>query len=184
MKKTVFIVGIDPSVKEMFLSQGWAVTTSPLEADFLCFTGGADVSPHLYGEVNRGKSFCDERRDIREVSIYKAFVGDRGMLGICRGGQFLNVMAGGKLRQHIEGHHGYNLVTHIKDGKVVIHEDHHQEIIPTPVGDEFLVAKDGVVEGVYYNSTKALCFQPHPEWGHHITKELFFKEISTRYELT
>ena len=181
MTRTVFVVGGDPSVRIMFHSNAWRSVDDPQLADFICFTGGADVSPHLYGEKNEGLSHCDPKRDDREVAIYHAFF-EKPKIGICRGGQFLNVMSGGKMKQHHPGHMmGQQRVRTIGPHSkfFTAHEDHHQVILPTTEGFVFLRAVvDDVVEGVYYPHTKSFCFQPHPEWGHKETKDLFFSFLN------
>lgn len=51
------------------------------------------------------------------------------MVGICRGAQFLNVMAGGKMIQHVEGHaiHGTHeiVVTDVYGGVKLIKSPLH-----------------------------------------------------------
>lgn len=190
--KTVYVVGIDFSVKKMFESEGWNVLmgTPPYNqgnVDLVCFTGGADVSPYLYGGENISSS-CDPIRDEFEVSVYEDCKDMLPMVGICRGGQFLNVMNGGKMKQHIDGHSsGYYTIQSApdEDGNRVsftTHEDHHQGMIlandwwdspniPYPV---YWDARDDNLEVVFYPGTESLCFQAHPEWGHAETKELFF----------
>lgn len=96
------------------------------EADFVVFTGGADINPALYGEEAHGSVYFNKARDASELAAYKAATGlGKAFLGICRGAQFLNVMAGGKLYQDI-GHPGYHeLVT--EDGqRFMSNSVHHQ----------------------------------------------------------
>jgi len=71
------------------------------------FTGGEDVSPPLYGGVNDRLSVTSSRRDDLEKKIF-LYCKKNGikMIGICRGIQFLNVMSGGKMCQHVESHAG------------------------------------------------------------------------------
>src|SRR5690606_36449796 len=99
--------------------------------DLICFTGGADVSAELYGEENT-YSFCDPERDEEERIIYDmALAHGIPMVGICRGGQFLNVMNGGKMIQHIEGHSGdreIQTLGSVDEPVFIIREDHHQGI--------------------------------------------------------
>ena len=184
--KSVFVVGLDSSVDQMFKAEGWDLVKDPNFADFICFTGGSDVSPELYGETNNGLSFVNKARDAREMNIYNQFKGHVGFLGICRGGQFLNVMNGGKLRQHIDPdtHHGIRdcrTVTRARTRfteRIQTQQDHHQAILPTNKARTFLVDDtDGVVEGCWYEATKSFCFQPHPEWGHEPTRKVFFAWI-------
>lgn len=73
------------------------------DVDLLLFTGGEDVDPSHYDE-NKGKyTFSNINRDQLEISLYNKYI-YLPKLGICRGAQFLTVMSGGKLIQHVEGH--------------------------------------------------------------------------------
>lgn len=198
--KTVYVVGGDVAVESMFSMAGWITystfTPEALEAlgreqagqvlkytDLVCFTGGADVMPQLYGEKNEGLSYCNPARDLFEESVYKQFVNRVPMVGICRGGQFLNVMNGGKLIQHL-GKTVHGDVLARRQLRVDMYEnhtvrvDHHQGIVPTSDADDtllYLPEMSGLTYACYYSKTKCLCFQPHPEWGHEPTKELFFQ---------
>jgi len=71
------------------------------------FTGGEDVSPSLYGGIDDRLSVASPRRDELEKKIF-SYCKKNGirMMGICRGIQFLNVMSGGKMYQHVESHVG------------------------------------------------------------------------------
>ena len=48
----VYVEGVDQSIDDMFISRGWEIVNSVREADLVCFEGGADVDPYLYGERN------------------------------------------------------------------------------------------------------------------------------------
>src|SRR5687768_16963203 len=104
---TVLTIGEDSLVNEMFMNKGWLVWDTdfnyPTNLDLICFTGGEDVTPSLYGEVKHPLTYNNPERDKHEVEYFNQFIGIP-KVGICRGGQFLNVMSGGKLHQHILGH--------------------------------------------------------------------------------
>lgn len=185
----VFLSTNDYAVSKMFAAYGYGLVDRIEYADLVIFNGGADVDPSLYGEEST-HSHTDPEHDKADLAAWEASEG-KYRVGICRGGQFLNVMNGGKLRQHIDGHSmGFQECYAVgptgdpvpgPDGgllKYSLHEDHHQEILPTPIGRVFLSAlKDNVCEGVYYQKTKSFCFQPHPEWGHEETKKVFFRYL-------
>lgn len=83
-----------------------AFMLNPYQFKLIQFTGGADISPSLYGDTSP-KHMCSSNntRDIQEVKLFnKAKQTGAKMMGICRGLQFLNVMAGGKMMHHITGH--------------------------------------------------------------------------------
>lgn len=197
MTKCVYVVGGDPAVVKMFKDAGWVTFTHPGTTggtqvfDLICFTGGEDVSPHLYGEENIA-SYCNEARDSFEQEIYEEFVGKVPMVGICRGGQFLNVCNGGKLIQHlgetISGDVDVGISWSIEEFEILkLRVDHHQGIIPNPDkiwhGNMSPIDKQkrgwpmGFQYSVFYPDTKCWCFQPHPEWGHEPTRQLFFELI-------
>lgn len=181
----VLVVGGDRSVCEMFQEAKHTVTH--LDPDVICFTGGADLTPAMYKQKNEGLSICDHKRDIYEMDVYRAQFRrhpDVLFVGICRGGQFLNVMNGGSMKQHIEGHSAgvHNVLI---GGKLhLLHEDHHQGMVPTEFADVIGVdARDSNPEILWYSEARALCFQAHPEWGHEPTRRLFMDMVEERYEV-
>src|SRR3546814_10813812 len=100
----VFIVGGGAQYKAMFAKRGWEIVSDVWQADLVQFTGGADVTPALYGEKNTN-SGNSPARDIEEAGYFAiARRMHKPMAGSCRGGQFLNVMCGGSMLQHVEGH--------------------------------------------------------------------------------
>lgn len=74
-----------------------------LSCEGLLLVGGVDVDPALYGAKRHFKT--DEPsplRDSVELELARQFVADkRPVLGVCRGGQLLNVAFGGTLHQHV-----------------------------------------------------------------------------------
>jgi len=118
--------GVTHDMQE-FLREPW---------NFKCvmFTGGEDVSPELYDDFSP-KDICQnsEVRDKIEVHAFKVCKKyDIPMTGICRGSQFLNVMAGGKLIHHLDNHAGRNhlMSIHIQKDPILVNSLHHQAIIP------------------------------------------------------
>ena len=75
--------------------------------DGLLLSGGADVNPSLYGQVAEGARGIETGRDALERAAWDAAEARSvPVLGICRGLQAMNVFAGGRLRQHVDGHAG------------------------------------------------------------------------------
>jgi putative glutamine amidotransferase len=74
----------------------------------LVLTGGGDVDPSLYGAEPNAltKHVVRDRDELEWELIAEAERKDLPILGICRGLQMLNVMRGGTLHQHVEGHKG------------------------------------------------------------------------------
>jgi putative glutamine amidotransferase len=74
-------------------------------ASIMLFCGGEDVTTYLYGERPEGDWYFNAARDMNEVRAYMlAMYTELPVIGICRGSQFLRVMAGGSLVQDVRGH--------------------------------------------------------------------------------
>jgi putative glutamine amidotransferase len=71
--------------------------------DGLMLTGGADVDPGSYGATPDPRTGAtDPARDRFELALaYGAMERNLPLLGICRGGQMVNVACGGTLIQHL-----------------------------------------------------------------------------------
>lgn len=156
------------------------------DADLILFTGGEDVSPKMYGHKKHATTYNNIGRDLHETVIAEYAV-DNGIpaVGICRGGQFLNVFCGGTMYQHIEtGNHAIG-GTHPVLFEGVEYEcssTHHQMMIAGEKGEVIGIApffsectrwSDHVwrtdmvpygTEVVLYEEENVLCFQPHPEF--------------------
>ena len=78
---------------------------APAALDGLLFSGGVDVDPRHFGQPPHPSIEVDEERDQFELPLARrALEAGLPVLGICRGMQLLNVVAGGSLIQHLEGH--------------------------------------------------------------------------------
>lgn len=177
----VFVENQEKEYEEMFIDQGWTTTANPYSADVICFVGGADVSPSMYMEENTFSSSYAPL-DCASVGLWAQTRNPNVLhVGICRGGQFLNVMEGGRMKQHINGHGLGGTHPLEYNGKVYnVTSTHHQEMIPN--NTEPFCAEDGVIEAVVYPSS--FCFQPHPEYeGADETRELFFQMLEDYYGL-
>lgn len=151
------------------------------DKEVLVFTGGSDVSPYLYGEEPHASTITNSERDLEEVKIFKE---NKNVLkiGICRGSQFLTVMSGGKLFQHINNHQGIHEIETSSGEKYMMPSTHHQMMDPseakhnliawTPNRSSFYEGSDNQKlkplevdpEIVYYPETNSLCIQGHPEY--------------------
>lgn len=163
---------------QMFKDEGWEVVSCVEDADLVCFKGGPDVSPELYGEQNT-RSTVDVRRDFQSLNLYiQALNMGIPCAGICRGAQFLNVMNGGKMVQHIDDHAitGTHLV--VLDGGTGFQatSTHHQMMVPSEISEVTLsgYAPFEVAEVLVYEND--LCFQPHPEFDNGVEcRKVFFE---------
>lgn len=101
----IWVVGGGMDYIKLFYDLGCDGAKNLDDADVVLFTGGADVTPDLYNEPCMPKTNFDRLRDQKEQAIYEAAKTlEIPMVGICRGGQFLNVMNGGSMFQHVTGH--------------------------------------------------------------------------------
>ena len=79
----------------------------PKGIDGICFSGGGDIAPERYGEVdseNVCESIVPERDTLELDAARRALDADLPILGICRGFQVLNVALGGTLAMDVKGH--------------------------------------------------------------------------------
>lgn len=203
----VFIVDNDTLIEQMFIRNGWTTTSRFEDAEYVQFTGGADVDPMLYGEPKHPRTYSSPDRDSYESHLFHQAVDEgKKLLGICRGGQFLNVMSGGSMYQDVNNHaingtHPAHIdvpLLNYKEGDVVeVTSTHHQMMRPGASADILLTAKlatrfeDGWmndhtdfegeedIEVLFYHTTNALCFQPHPEYvdEDHECQVLYFNLI-------
>lgn len=159
--------------------------------DGILLTGGNDIDPLLYGELDRGK--CGKiipERDQQDIAIVRYIVQhtSKPMLCICRGIQVLNVAMNGSLYQdlesdgpfyqHMKKNYPMNAVTHsvtieqdsllykiLGKSSLGVNSFHHQSI--KSVGDGLRVtakSEDGVIEAVELDSGEfVLGLQWHPE---------------------
>lgn len=199
----VYVVGSCSGVSRMFQQAGWELADNYTQADLVQFTGGSDVSPHLYGEKNVA-SYTSPTRDKEEEAIFRAVLGmGIPMSGICRGGQFLNVMCGGRLWQDVDNHavsHGHEMAVSFNKEYFMIQvsSTHHQQfrrdvnkskligwskLSGQKLSDTGLHNPDPSEldeEVVYYGAEKVLCFQPHPEYFelNHECPRLYFRLLN------
>ncbi len=127
-----YIVGKDEVIANMFVNRGWTRVEKPLPETLVVFTGGEDVSPELYGEERHPTTGNSLRRDTLEMLEYHRYL-EHNKVGICRGGQFLNVMNGGRMWQNVNNHALYD--THdlidLTSGEIIpVTSTHHQMMRP------------------------------------------------------
>lgn len=200
----IYIAAGSGQYAALFRSQfGMDVVADHTEADIICFTGGADVSAELYGDRQHKYTYNDSVRDRREAALFHYCVVESiPMVGICRGGQFLNVMSGGRMYQHVENHTHDHWLTDKRTGEqVFVSSTHHQMMLP---GDKALVLgiadqqgsrewyngqiferdqSNTDIEVLYYEHTKSLCFQPHPEFTGYPQMKAWFKGLVEEFLL-
>ena len=138
----------------------------PPDIDGVLFSGGGDIAPERYGEVD-SDLVCENvipERDELELSLARrALADDRPILGICRGFQLVNVALGGKLAMDVKGHQAKDdeVIAHVvsadEPSKLAsisgtapmrVNSRHHQAVTPDRLapGLRATVLHDGLVE--------------------------------------
>jgi len=199
------IVNTNMEYNEMFQKAGWIRTQSLGKADLVQFTGGADVTSSYYEEEEHPQTGSNPFRDEEEMALYKeCLLMQIPMAGICRGGQFLNVMNGGKMYQHVDGHaiaHLHKLRDIKWKNHISVTSTHHQMMRcgdyglvvahagestfrENMVGDKVVRNVDLLhadTEVVFYPHTQSLCFQPHPEFDRAEACRFYYFALIQRY---
>ena len=160
---------------------------NPEQYRLVLFTGGADVSPSLYNDVSpEGRCFTNAGRDAHEQKIFDyALKHSIKMTGICRGSQLINVLSGGRMMHHIDGHgamNGHTMSSYKNDAVVTVTSTHHQMSVIGPKGhliawstdkrsDVYIGREDRhedytgpEVESFVYPETLCFGVQYHPEY--------------------
>lgn len=194
-RKNVVYSALDHGVSNLFHQRAFVNMKPPSidNAGVAVFPGGADINPKLYGEEPLQYTFFREEADNNDLALWDKVKNNNDIfkVGICRGGQFLNVMNGGKLWQHVDNHRlgisrthrSINLLPipgtkYERSAVVQLTSTHHQMMIPDKSGHVLCIANESQnfysadekrepsdydVEVVWYPNTRCLCFQPHPE---------------------
>lgn len=160
--------------------------------DGLLFTGGHDVSPQLYGErpISASVIFSNERDAMESIALREGMKGEKAILGICRGIQFINAALGGSLYQDLPTQHPSGIEHHQKPpydipvheveiaadtplhtllgvDRLAVNSYHHQAVKTIAPGLKAMAtAEDGLTEAVYKPDYPFLwAVQWHPEFS-------------------
>ena len=158
--------------------------------DAVIFWGGTDISPSYYKEPPHLRTQQTDVPSSRDIFEWKAMnyckANNIPMIGICRGAQLMCVFAGGKLIQHVNGHHSPHIIQTSTNELFTATSDHHQMMYPFDVDHELLafasrkmssVYEDGwnssikdmidkpEPEVVFFPKIQGLAIQGHPEWA-------------------
>jgi len=182
-------MGADQNYMKLMTRAGFKLVPLASKADISLFTGGSDVNPLFYGEEPRPETQFNMGRDAADIDLFRISK-DKLKIGICRGGQFLNVMNGGKMWQHVDNHgKAHYLTDQFNNQTVLVSSTHHQMMKPAHNAVVVALAReasykytdcqlwkikdDGSAlqahlkkdyEVLWYPHTRSLCFQPHPEF--------------------
>lgn len=182
---TVFIADTtqEPMFAEMFTRASCYKADNLDQADLVVFTGGPDVNPELYGEEPHRLTNFNEVRDQKDMELYVQCL-NKGipMFGVCRGAQFLHVMNGGKLWQHVDGHTGEHSIRVFGGEETIdrVSSTHHQMVRPHNGMQVIAIARQcsekwanpkmvqrmpsAEIEAFFYPDTCCLGIQGHPEY--------------------
>ena len=193
----VRIIDGDINYRRMFQSFGFDVIEedNDLDPDLVCFTGGEDVSPELYGDKKHQYTYSNPHRDAREIDLFEQYL-DIPKVGICRGGQFLNVMNGGRMYQHVQNHTRNHMLIDSGTGlRIPVTSTHHQMFMPHENAIIIATAQElgrrewydrqranedvsnMDYEVLFYEDTNSLCFQPHPEFPGYKEMTTYFRNL-------
>lgn len=188
-KLKFIVVGSDSSVDRMVRDRGYEPYTiahlaNQKEYDGIIFTGGGDINPYLYGQGLHKATSPDYGRDLRELAILRRVPSKKPKIGICRGGQLLNVYSGGSMWQDVDNHVGsHKAICFMSGVEFTCPSMHHQIMRPTK--EAWLMAGASVstkyedfhaekhitnnksedLEACFYEHTNSYCYQGHPEYG-------------------
>lgn len=187
--KKAFLVSSNGRITDWLMSNFGIATVKNFEdAEIVVFPGGLDVDPNLYNEPTGQRTSYNRAGDSEWVSWYKeAIRHEKKVLGICKGSQFLTVMSGGALFQHVTGHGLSGRHSIAIDGKTYhVTSTHHQMMNPYNLEeddfevlafseeklskvylngyDDELDAPKQELEAVFYKGNGALAIQFHPEF--------------------
>jgi putative glutamine amidotransferase len=156
----------------------------PADADGILFSGGGDIAPERYGEVDPDhlcENVIPARDETELAAARRALDADLPVLGICRGFQLLNVALGGSLALDIKGHQakGDEVITHTLSvepgtklaqataaGEQRVNSRHHQAVTDDRLapGLRATVHHDGLVEAFESTDRRwVVAVQWHPE---------------------
>lgn len=164
------------------------------KGDVILFGGGEDISPSLYGQKPIMQTSANEvlspRDHYEKILFERALEENLATIGICRGAQLICALSKGSLYQHVVGHSTGEHKIKTKEGTVLsVSSAHHQMMNPLGTKHELLawacsshdhsdspisrvhliekeknIAVDKEPEAIYFNDTKGLALQWHPEF--------------------
>lgn len=136
MRKVMVLPGAFSSqIISIFKSRGFEpVSKLDDDLDLLVFSGGEDVDPFFYGHDKHKRTYSNYSKDQREIDQY-LIARELGIpcVGICRGGQLLHILNGGKMWQDVDMHGQDHIAhTHGTNIEVLLSSMHHQMMMPNP----------------------------------------------------
>lgn len=200
--RKVFVAGDNAFIGKMFADRGFKLTNKIKESDIVVFKGGADISPQYYGQRPHPTTYFDTTRDKQDEWVFDHSDG-KFRVGICRGGQFLNVMSGGGMYQDVDNHaiQGTHVALDVRSKRLIsVTSTHHQMMDPSDEAVILMTARishrretditidkgpfaKADTEACWYEHTRSLCYQPHPEYVNgEKCRDHFFDLVEEFYE--
>ena len=152
------------------------------KCDGFLFIGGKDYPAKIYGmKSDSNEEPMLEQRTDYDIKIARMVLNTKlPVLGICGGCQLINIVKGGKMITHVDGHKGekdiYHSVNITEDGilrklfkreKLRVNSAHHQVIDPNFISNKLKITAmtdDGIVEAIEGIDNRFLLgLQWHPE---------------------
>ena len=133
MKKIFIPDTMNHIATKQMLKNHFEIVEKPEDADAICFTGGEDINPEIYGNKCMSCTYFNPDRDEYEIGLCIMYK-NKKFIGICRGAQLLAALEGMDLVQDISSEHAHqHTVDYYRDDggieKVVVNSYHHQAII-------------------------------------------------------
>lgn len=186
----VLLTKSDPQIISWLEKQGAVVELDQTKKfDVVLFGPGPDVAPFFYGQKRLKYTQFDIRRDMEESKLYRRIPIECPKIGIGRGAQFLCVMNGGSLYQHVTCHaRDHEVIDFVGGNSMKVVSKHHQEMILPSNADLLAAASESIekhtdtivsmydpaynlknkwyhdTEVAWVPSTNCLLFQPRPEF--------------------
>lgn len=189
MKKRILIAGhpdLTQNYQAALLSTGMeyeiALSIHDINSfDGLLLPGGGDIDPIYFHQPNLGSKNIDSSLDEKQFRILDAFVtAKKGILGICKGIQLINIYFGGNIIQdlktakthayhdtdriHVTHSVEHTFIHHLYGNHIFTNSAHHQGC--GVLGHHLLPSQyafDGVLEALYHTSLPIIGVQWHPE---------------------
>lgn len=195
MKNVAIIINPESKMNHNYVAAVEAAGAHPVMIDYnadvqsiktfdgIVITGGVDINPALYGEVNTDSVGINDKLDEFEMRVIDvAIKNKKPIFGTCRGHQLLNIFFGGTLIQNVEHcdiHKREGDTDKVHDStvdassflydifgqeKLMINSAHHQAVKKLGYGLKIVQrSSDDVIEAFEHVSLPIYGVQWHPE---------------------
>lgn len=88
----VYVVGVHHQIRKMYLEEGWEITTSPYDADYVHLGGTTLIDPTFYGNAKRNPlDITNPVLDAYELNTFHSLKHEVSFVGTGRGAWILGV---------------------------------------------------------------------------------------------